>query len=1496
MVSLISLYAVITVLLNIPYIQQRISVYVSQELSRVLHTEVSIGQINVGLLNRIIIDRFSIKDQQKKPLLSAERLSAKLNIQSLWQGKVIIHNVQLYRMNLNLSQKDSTSAPNFRFLIDALSPKDTTIHTPLNLRINAVLIRQGMLKYDMLSEASTPGKFNPKHVKLDNLRANVSLKTLRNDSLNTTIRHLSFKEQSGFELSKLAFKLVATPQSFTLSRFALNLPSSQLALDTLQATYNLKAKNVLKTLRLQGGIANSYITLKDLQAFVPAFHTFDDPLWIRAKLRANAKEVSLTRFRLHSDNNDILLTLDCRVRNPFNPELSFIDCNLSQFHVSSTGLRFLAHNLGTEATPLITRMGNFSFEGSARGMLKDLLIRGMLDAGPGTVQTNLHLGLNKELKTYHGEVKAEEFQLGELLGVEDLGRVSLDLMINGQQTRNHYPEIQAEGRIPLLEYKQYAYNEINLNATYANGGFKGNLLVLDPNVNLWVGGEFNAKKALPEFYLTATVDHFRPDKLHLSEQYPDTEFSVKVKTGFKGSTVDKFDGNIQIDSLLMIAPEKYYYLDHFHVQSQTTKEKEREIVVSSDFLNGNVKGKFQFASLAQSFSQLIHNYLPSLSLGKKVAQTGNNQLNFDFRIDNTDIVDKLFHIPFVLQVPASLKGFFNERSNQVKLEGYFPNFMYDGSSYESGMILVDNPQEKLDTRMRITKQIDEESNISLAVKAEAKDDVLTTTLDWGNNMPKTYSGKFAAVTQFFKRTPRQEKLSAKVNILPSDIIINDSTWQLKSATIDIDSGRVAVDNFRFEHDKQHLYINGNMTNHPDDALCFDLNDIQLEYIFDIIKFDDVAFSGLASGKAYIRNTLKNPSLDTELKVREFKFNYGRMGEMKIKGQWNKEDGNIYLDADIRDTANTRTTVKGGVFIPKKSLDLHFTAQNTNLEFLNVYTATIFDKLTGRVNGELRLHGPFTDLNLEGTASGKAAVKVGILNTDYNLQLDSVALLRNAIEFRKASMTDKNGHKGKIRGSLFHNHLRDLSYQFNFDTENMLLFDTSDKTESVFYGTIYGTGSTALQGHKGELNVNINMRTDKNTLFIYNFGSPEEITSNSFITFRDKTPHPKWEKEKQQRIQKQKVQSPEIQETPTNIHINAQMEVTPDASIKVVMDPISGDYVMAQGHGHMQANFFNKGEFKMYGTYTLEHGVYKLSLQQVIRKDFQLQPGGTITFSGLPKDGDMNLQAVYTVNSASLKDLSPNAGFTQNSVKVNCLLNLTGKLASPDIHFDLELPNASDEEKDLVRSYINTDEQMEMQIIYLLGIGRFYTYDYAQSNAQSGSGQSSAMNSLLSSTLSGQLNNMLSNVINSNQWNFGTNLSTGDKGWTDMEVEGMLSGRLLNDRLLINGNFGYRDNHMANTNFIGDFDVQWLLTPSGDISLKGYNQTNDRYFTKTTLTTQGIGILFKRDFGNWRELFRRRKPLAEADTLKADTIQNKKRKPKDKKTKNKDKRKKWFWEL
>lgn len=199
--------------------------------------------------------------------------------------------------------------------------------------------------------------------------------------------------------------------------------------------------------------------------------------------------------------------------------------------------------------------------------------------------------------------------------------------------------------------------------------------------------------------------------------------------------------------------------------------------------------------------------------------------------------------------------------------------------------------------------------------------------------------------------------------------------------------------------------------------------------------------------------------------------------------------------------------------------------------------------------------------------------------------------------------------------------------------------------------------------------------------------------------------------------------------------------------------------------------------------------------------------------------------------------------------------------APKVDFDLDLHNISDDEKQMVHQLISTDEDMSKQVMCLLGMGRFMTTTNtatgANINNQAQQQSSAAMRSFLSTTLTGQLNSAISSMLgNNSKWSFGTNFMPGTEGWNNSEVDGLVQGRLFNDRLLFNGNFGYRESSTYSTNFVGDFDIRYLLTPRGSVSLRAYSETNDRYFTKSSLTTQGIGITLQREFNKLKELFKR----------------------------------------
>jgi hypothetical protein len=308
-----------------------------------------------------------------------------------------------------------------------------------------------------------------------------------------------------------------------------------------------------------------------------------------------------------------------------------------------------------------------------------------------------------------------------------------------------------------------------------------------------------------------------------------------------------------------------------------------------------------------------------------------------------------------------------------------------------------------------------------------------------------------------------------------------------------------------------------------------------------------------------------------------------------------------------------------------------------------------------------------------------------------------------------------------------------------------------------------------------------------------------------------------------------------------------------------MDANTNDYITLNGNGTIRATFHNKGSFNMFGTYTVDHGTYGVTIQNIIKKNFTFNPGGTIIFGGDPYNAALNLQAVYTVNGVSLSDLNIGNSFASNTIRVNCLMNIGGQPREPQVDFDLEMPTVNADEQQMVRSIINGQQEMNQQVLYLLGIGRFY--NQGQNNADAGETDQTtlAMQSFLSGTLSTQINSLLSTVIKNDNWNFGANISTGNEGWHNAEYEGLISGRMLNNRLLLNGQFGYRDNAARTTpSFIGDFDIQYLLYPNGNLALKVYNQTNDRYFTKSSLNTQGIGLIMKKDFNGLYDLFSTKK--------------------------------------
>ena len=108
---------------------------------------------------------------------------------------------------------------------------------------------------------------------------------------------------------------------------------------------------------------------------------------------------------------------------------------------------------------------------------------------------------------------------------------------------------------------------------------------------------------------------------------------------------------------------------------------------------------------------------------------------------------------------------------------------------------------------------------------------------------------------------------------------------------------------------------------------------------------------------------------------------------------------------------------------------------------------------------------------------------------------------------------------------------------------------------------------------------------------------------------------------------------------------------------------------------------------------------------------------------------------------------------------------------------------------------------------------------------------------------------------SNTFQLGANIrSTGVGTQAAQEYEAEISYQP-NNRLLVNGNLGYRNDDLAKNKIIGDVDVEYILTENGKLRLKAYNHTVDRYTLRSAPFIQGVGLMYKETFNTWDELIK-----------------------------------------
>lgn len=1478
-------YLALYVLLTIPAVQNSISRRAETELEKFLGTDVRIGHLIIKPFNEVVIKNFEVMTPQGEKCLSVETVGAGINLWRLIKERRIeISYGEIIGLDARISQAEADEPLNIKFLIDAFAPKDKTKPpTKFDLNLRNVVIRKSSVSFDRLWQPRLEGDrrtdFN--HLRLWNLRADLMMPRLANDDFVIDLRRLSFHLSGGLDVEKLALRAHITPNSISVNNFIVQLPQTEIRPSDIVLSFN-GYNDLVNSLR-QGKhnlvMVDNTVTPADFGWLLPQLRDFTDPLSLSIEASGNLNDASLREFSLEDEDAKLALSLQGSVANAEAKEDMQVNVDQLKLAIDRNWLERLASLLPAKSDRLpLDAIGNLSLSLTGNGypLRGSGEIETEIKTSSGSVSaqakaTGIAKRGNQLTGHVAGNVETDHLDLGSFISDKRVGILDCEVAFDG-----HIKGKDSEGSVTLnveeIEYLGDYYGGIAIEASKEGkdisliGAVNNDLA----KIYLDADGCIDGENSWIDF--RSDIRRMRLDLPGVAQRFHDYTLSVRLDANLEGDNIDNLVGDFRMTDLELSAPgKKDLTLDHLILRARE-EDHNRSISIASDLISGDIRGDFKVAHLPVEAMSMVSKVVPSLVKAPTKEIEFDSDVSFNFEIAANNTLPEFFNLPFRLLVPVSVQGSIFGSSNTAGVTVNIPYLQQGKNKLVSATSLradLDGEASTLNLEGTTTFPV-KKGDLKLNLHVFGQEDNIFTDINWLMPDNDSFKGELSLGAEL-SRNELSATPEVALEINPSVFDFGTARWNIDRGRIDYHDNQVLVDGVKIWHDSQFVEIDGLASPLPTDSVTVRLAQIDVGYIFDTLNINYVSFGGTATGEVTASGALsKQPIAATDnLFIESLSYNGAVLGDANIRSSWNNDEKEVTILADIMGHEKNLTKVDGGIWVTRDSLSFDLDANRVPVSFLTPFMSAFTTDISGRASGKAKLYGSFSDIDLVGRIFADSInMRLDYTNVYYHGS-DSVYLDPGKITIPSFRLYDTNGNSALLTGELTHRYFHDPVFDFRVsDVDGMLCYNTNSTMNPDWYGTLYGKGGAVVRGFPGLVSISVDMTAVGNSSFTFVLNDTQAAADYKFLTFSDRR------KEEAERLQtdsvadiisafRKKIKADNS--IPSKFQMDIRGTVTPSTLMTLVMDPVAGDKITARGNGNIQVDYDSESDaMQMFGKYILEEGNYNFSLQDLILRDFNIRQGSSISFNGDPLNANLDITASYRVNT-NLSDLdksfSTDRDLNRTNVPVDALLIVSGEMQHPDITFDIELPTLTQDVERKVKSIISTDDMMSRQIIYLLALNRFYTPEYMGSSSNGGE-----LASVASSTLSSQLSNMLGQLTDKLSVSPSFRSDKGD--FSDIEVDVALSSRLLNNRLLINGNFGYRDPSTSSTTFVGDFDIEYLLSRSGNLRLKAYNHFNDQnYYLRQALTTQGLGVVYRREFDNPFSFLRRKKKQTAPDSEK-----------------------------
>jgi hypothetical protein len=1334
-----------------------------------------------------------------------------------------------------------------------------------NFLMKELTIKDGIFENDKgLIYAYETGRFDGRHLLFKNLNGSLKNISFIGDTLKAKL-DINAKEQSGLQVKKLACNFKLTPAIMEFKGLDLITNKSKLGnylsfeYKDFQDDFNSFIHNII----IKANFTNSNIHTDDLAFFAPALKTWKrDVKIINGNANGTVDDFEATNLELITGGS--IFNGDLSMRGLPDINTTFINVKSKNLQTNNSELKQFVPSLVNLKKPDLNKLGNINFEGNFTGFINDFVTAGKFNTAQGEIiaDINMKLPLGKTA-IYKGRIASNGFNIGNLLNNKNFGNLALDLNINGSGfTLNELKE-NVVGKISSIKLGNYTYQNIAVDGDFEKYLFMGNLNINDPNLVVTnFNGAIDFSKTKPGFKLETNIA--KADFKKLGFVKDDFLFSGNIDANFTGDNIDNFLGSAIINNATLYQGNNKLSFDYLNLNSEIIAG-EKSLTLRTNELDANITGKFNVAQLPNAVTYLLAKYYPTYIKAPKYLVKSTQNFTYNIQTKNVEDYVKLLDKKLTGFNNSNIAGSFNLQAYDLQLTASIPQFIYDKQKFNNINISAQGNGEELLTNIT-AEEIEISDSLSLpktTLKVATKNDVSVINLQTSASKIFGDAELNASITSLSD--------GIKINFAPSSFIINNKKWQLdKDGELLLSRKLFNASEVKFFSGNQEIILGTELSSENDDTyLTAKLKNINTtDFAFVLPK--NPKLSTTVTGELKVYNVLQKPKFIFNGIADSATVNGEYVGKIDLDANINTLTGDYIVKGKSNEKKYDFNAIAKGNFkdTSGNGFNLKVNTRNVNLAILKPYISSIFSDIQGFANGDMEIGNKAGKMFILGNPIiNNGAITVAYTQVKYLLDNKSILFGKNSIILNDIDITDTMGHIGKIDGRIYHEFFDNFSFKnLSFSSNKMLVLNTTKKDNQQFYGRVIGSAKMSLNGDIANMRMNIEGEPSPNedSHVFLNTGESKENTAIDYIDF----------------IQFGTVMENDLSSKgQSNLLIDLKLIANPSCKVDVILDETTGDVVRGAGNGELNIKLGNNEAMSMRGKYEIAQGEYTFNFQELIRKPFTVEKGGTITWNGDPLEALLDMKAEYQVKNVDISEYTGNSG-TRLQEDIIIKSHLTGNLKKPNFSFELQLPENSSSRNNYyitkrLAQFKADENEMNKQVASLLLLGQFISNNQNQAFLTGGSIPTlvgGTLGGLVSTWLSGLLNNQLQKAtkgVVSFAVDLNPAINSQLANQLQANIRGNLKFRILkNLRLQVGGNFDY-NNPIAqlygNANRITpDISLEFLVNKDGSLRLIAANRSViDAASGQRNNTSLKLG--YKKDIDRIGDIFRSKARIAELDS-------------------------------